>query len=575
MVQLSFLIAITAAASHQAVVDSKSFTSSCTIPSAFSHTTVPRRISRRHVGHDRNPLNVQYNGHKDITDRSSVICNSAVIEPVIAASTSLVGRILGHGVTTFMSNWKAYSIIPLVAGFVGWFTNYLAVQMIFYPIKWRGIPIVKVEGEPLGLLGWQGIVPARTLKMSEAMVNATINQLLTMEEIIQRLDPDTVADILLPSSGQIVQPFVDELLADQPKPVQNFASNYAADSDGWLQKKVGHKFLRDLTVDVQENVGKVCNLRNCVVDMMMSDRSLLGKLFQISGKDELAFLTDSGLWFGFLLGLIQLVVALYWDNPWTLSVGGLIVGLATNWLALKWIFEPVNPKKIGPFVLQGLFLRRQNEVAADFSKFFATRVLTSRQLWSSILTDPTTLPEFESLLANRFASTTKDATLGVVDLKVKSKKLKAAAAKTCANLFEYLVDLHEYVDKALEIEQTLRARMMAMTSTQFERVLHPIFEEDELTLILAGGGLGFLAGLVQQLISTGSLVLPRIHIGGPAKMFSSIGSIVGLYALFIAVKPGKSLYQFIERLIERTRQLKKRTRRTVRYFRGERKQSPS
>jgi hypothetical protein len=37
-----------------------------------------------------------------------------------------------------------------------------------------------------------------------------------------------------------------------------------------------------------------------------------------------------------------------------------------------------------------------------------------------------------------------------------------------------------------------------MTSAKFERVLHPIFEEDELTLILAGGFLGFAAGLIQQ-----------------------------------------------------------------------------
>lgn len=36
-------------------------------------------------------------------------------------------------------------------------------------------------------------------------MNTTINELLTMEEIIQRLDPDRVADILAPSSGQIVQ----------------------------------------------------------------------------------------------------------------------------------------------------------------------------------------------------------------------------------------------------------------------------------------------------------------------------------------------------------------------------------
>jgi hypothetical protein len=28
-------------------------------------------------------------------------------------------------------------------------------------------------------------------------------------------------------------------------------------------------------------------------------------------------------------------------------------------LALKWIFEPVNPTKIGPFIFQGLFLKRQ------------------------------------------------------------------------------------------------------------------------------------------------------------------------------------------------------------------------
>ena len=71
---------------------------------------------------------------------------------------SAASAIVNHGITTFMSNWKSYSLIPLVAGFVGWFTNYLAVQMIFYPIKWRGLPIYKVEGEPLGLLGWQGEV---------------------------------------------------------------------------------------------------------------------------------------------------------------------------------------------------------------------------------------------------------------------------------------------------------------------------------------------------------------------------------------------------------------------------------
>jgi len=51
-----------------------------------------------------------------------------------------------------------------------------------------------------------------------------------------------------------------------------------------------------------------------------------------------------------------------------------------------------------------------------------------------------------------------------------------------------------------------------MTSQQFERVLHPIFEEDELTLVLAGAALGFLAGLVQQGLETGSIRLPELRL---------------------------------------------------------------
>jgi hypothetical protein len=93
-----------------------------------------------------------------------------------------------------------------------------------------------------------------------------------------------------------------------------------------------------------------------------------------------------------------------------------------------------------------------------------------------MLTDPSTLPEWEKLLANRFAMFTKDFSLGAINLEEKSRKLKAASARVCANLFSYLDDLHGYVDEVLEIEQTLGVRMSAMTSMQFERVLHPIFE---------------------------------------------------------------------------------------------------
>ena len=182
-----------------------------------------------------------------------------------------------------------------------------------------------------------------------------------------------------------------------------------------------------------------------------------------------------------------------------------------------------------------------------------------------MLTDPTTLPEWEKLLGNRFAIFANDFSLGAISLEDKSRKLKAASARVCANLFSYLDNLHEYVDKALEIEQTLCVRMSAMTSAQFERVLHPIFEEDELTLILAGGGLGFLAGFVQQLFSTGAISFPRFSFSlGTPRLISSLSSVLSIFILSVALKPEKKLFSFMLRLMERTRRLKKRTGRLMR-----------
>ena len=446
-------------------------------------------------------------------------------------------------------------MIPVVAGFVGWLTNFVAVQMIFRPIQWTGIPIYRKEGEPLGLFGWQGIVPAKTMKMSEAMVNATITQLLSMDEMIQRVSPSKVAEILLPQADFILKPIVKDLTVDLLPPWAQSAALASVDNTPVQYKeRICYRFLENLTRGVQGNVDRVLSLRNCVVEQMMADRSLLGKLFQISGKKELQFLTDSGLLFGFLLGILQLIIALYWDSPWTMSVGGLLVGLATNWLALKWIFEPVKPTRVGPFVLQGLFLRRQAEVSADFSKFFATKVLLSKQLWKSILTDPTTSPRFAALFAKTLADVAKEESRGLVDLERDPKSLYAACRNATGTLSTYLYDLHGYIDSALDMERTLRTRMMSMTSQQFERVLHPIFEEDELTLILAGGGLGFAAGLIQQCVSTGSLVLmPQLSLGRKTKL-AVAGAAVAITSISCAMaKPWERITSFKQELLQRVR----------------------
>jgi len=49
---------------------------------------------------------------------------------------------------------------------------------------------------------------------------------------------------------------------------------------------------------------------------------------------------------GFLVGLVQMVVALFWENVFSLRIAGALVGLVTNFLSIKWIFAPIDPKEV-------------------------------------------------------------------------------------------------------------------------------------------------------------------------------------------------------------------------------------
>ena len=88
-----------------------------------------------------------------------------------AAAAAWPRAALQRAVLKFQKRPGTYLLIPCVAALVGWFTNWLAVQMIFYPIQFRGIPIYQRPEVPLGFLGWQGIIPCKTRPMTEVMVN--------------------------------------------------------------------------------------------------------------------------------------------------------------------------------------------------------------------------------------------------------------------------------------------------------------------------------------------------------------------------------------------------------------------
>jgi uncharacterized membrane protein YheB (UPF0754 family) len=68
---------------------------------------------------------------------------------------------------------------------------------------------------------------------------------------------------------------------------------------------------------------------------------------------------------------------------------------------------------------------------------------------------------------------------------------------------ESMLELSEFTDAIFDIETTMRTRLQALSPDEFEGVLRPAFEEEELKLILVGAALGGLAGFGQLMLIFG------------------------------------------------------------------------
>jgi hypothetical protein len=83
--------------------------------------------------------------------------------------------------------------------------------------------------------------------------------------------------------------------------------------------------------------------------------------------------------------LLQALVYAFYDAWWVLPAAGFVVGFATNYLALLFIFKPIEPTKVLCFTMHGAFLRRQAEVSEKFAELLAQHFVNSSNMWEEIL----------------------------------------------------------------------------------------------------------------------------------------------------------------------------------------------
>jgi hypothetical protein len=256
------------------------------------------------------------------------------------------------------------------------------------------------------------------------------------------------------------------------------------------------------------------DLEQVVLSAFVRDKVVLVDLFQKVGRVELEFLVNSGFGFGFLLGLFQMTGWAAVPAVWTLPVAGALVGYVTNWIAIKLLFEPAEPYNVlGLFEIQGLFESRQVEVSDEFGDFMNQRVLNS----PTLLTDLASGGDQGDLFQFLRRQLPYPIPTHILSAAV------AAIAEIAANPLQY-PEVHDYVTQQLDIERTLARGLKQLSPTEFEDMLHPVFQEDEIILIGTGGVLGLVAGGFQT----------RLGWGGPGATRKAIATIIFTLASSLA-----------------------------------------
>lgn len=182
------------------------------------------------------------------------------------------------------------------------------------------------------------------------------------------------------------------------------------------------------------------------------------------------------------------------------------IGYVTNWLAVKMLFRPREPRKFLGATVQGLIPRRQQDLAASVARTVEEELLSVDEIQGLV----TRLAESErvrALLHGRIDTLIEEQLRGFGPL-VRAfvtqdlvDKLKARIEKEIVVFIEGLSgELHRGLGEHLDIHEMVRSRMVAFPLERLEGIVHKIAKKELRHIEVLGGVLGAIIGLVEAAI---------------------------------------------------------------------------
>jgi uncharacterized membrane protein YheB (UPF0754 family) len=411
--------------------------------------------------------------------------------------------------------------VPLFTGAIGYVTNWSGVWMLFYPVQFKGtrVPglaaiatlmprkVQQIPGVMHGGLGWQGIIPSRAAKMGSIAVDKGIAKLGSAGEFYQRLEPDKIAEHILVTARGDLREVVERIMEREHPTLWRDLPPRAREAVHARVQEQLPEIVRTVTDEIGHNIDQLLDVKLMVIRHIEANPALVNRIFLEVGKKEFRFIINFGFVFGFLLGIpTAYLTEILFPKWWLLPICGVVIGYVTNLLAIWMIFEPVEPRKLGRFSIQGLFLKRQLEVADVYAKIIADDVVTLGNIGRELLHGPRA--DRTRQMIETAMHPTVDRAVGrarsAVRVAVGAREYDAIRSSVALETVEYtmtpLTDPEFNRRQSSTIRKLISARMREMSPTDFSEMLRSAMRQDEWLLYLHGAVLGLAGGLVHLAI---------------------------------------------------------------------------
>jgi uncharacterized membrane protein YheB (UPF0754 family) len=394
--------------------------------------------------------------------------------------------------------WPLYVAIPFVAALIGYLTKRVAIEMMFRPLEFIGIPRT--------FLGWQGVVPKHGGRMAAIATDLLTSNLLDLREIFAKIDPALITREIEQPLLRAVDHVARDVLEQYHPRLWEVLPTIAQELLVKQVQAATPRLVRELMNEIRENLDEVLDVNDMTVQNLTRDKALLVRLIRETSRPEMSFIARSGIAFGFALGLIQSLTWALTKEPLVLPIFGGCIGLFTDWLAIKLIFVPREPIRLWNVTVQGKFQRRRAEVAQQYGELIAREVLTVENLMATILCGPRSdrLLAMVQRTVEKVVDEQTSAAKPMVVMTIGTTRLaemkQAAAVRAVERLPDTVRQAEGYLTKAMDVAKMVEGRMLKLTPIEYEGLLRPAFRQDEWKLIAVGGIIGFLVGELQVLL---------------------------------------------------------------------------